>query len=60
LRNRLADLASPAYGDGLFACTWDDVSSMDAARAAGWTVALESETAFLKNLSELRQARVVP
>lgn len=57
---RLADIASPAYGDGLFACTWDDVSSTEAARAAGWTQALSSEETLLRILDALRRDRIVP
>lgn len=60
VHRRLADIASPAYGDGLLACTWDDVSSMKASRAAGWTPTLRSEDTFLQILDGLRRDRIVP
>ena len=57
---RLDDIASAAYGDGLLACTWDDVSSLEAIRAAGWTASVNSESMFLEIIQDLQRARVAP
>jgi hypothetical protein len=56
--HRLDELAVSAYGDGLFACTWDDVSSMRAAREAGWSGSVDSVSALLSIVEALRAGRI--
>jgi nucleoside-diphosphate-sugar epimerase len=56
----VGDLARAEYGDGLLACTWDDVSAVEKAYAAGFKQRVESADALLNIISELRSQRVVP
>ncbi|MGE0796922.1 MAG: NAD-dependent epimerase/dehydratase family protein [Lautropia sp.] len=58
--NRLDTLASPDYGEALFGCTWDDVSSLAAARRASWGRSVDSIATLCALGSQLRTARVVP
>jgi hypothetical protein len=54
------EIASADYGDGLFSCIWDDVSSLEAIRNAGWNESLDSESEFLEIIRALQQAKVAP
>ncbi len=56
----MADLAGWAYGDGLMANTWDDVSSTVKIRQAGFAEAIDSEEIFLQSMAELRRNRIIP
>ncbi len=48
------------YGDGLFGVTWDDVSSLDRARALGWGLRVDSGDAMLAILADLRAGGLLP
>ncbi len=56
----LAGLVDWRYGDGLFGVTWDDVSSLDRARALGWTERVDSGDAMLSILADLRAGGILP
>lgn len=49
-----------AYADYAFGNTWDIASSMEKARAAGFTETLETGGMFLKHFQAMRDAKVVP
>lgn len=56
----LERLVDWGYGDALFGVTWDDVSSLDRARALGWTAGVDSGAAMLAILADLRGSGVLP
>jgi nucleoside-diphosphate-sugar epimerase len=60
VHQHIDEIASATYGDGLFSCSWDDVSSLEAIRNAGWNESLDSESEFLEIIRALQQAKVAP
>lgn len=59
-RRRVAELASWAYADGLWANDWDEMSSTTKARRFGFHDCLDSEAAVLAGLREYRRLKLVP
>ncbi len=55
-----AKVASWAFGDFIFGCDWDVISSTTKIRQAGFHPVVDSETMFLRLFEEFRQRRVIP
>ncbi|PLZ02646.1 NAD-dependent dehydratase [Burkholderia sp. WAC0059] len=53
-------VASWAFGDFIFRCDWDVISSTTKIRQAGFHPVVDSETMFLQLFDEFRTRRVIP
>lgn len=56
----LAELTNWRFADFVFRSDFDQMSDMTAARLAGWTEVNPSDTAYLRQIYDLRQRRIIP
>ena len=54
------DFVSWAYGDYVFANTWDIASSVEKAQIFGFTETMDTGDMFLAHFQAMRDARVIP
>ena len=57
---RFEDLVAWPFGDYVFGCDWDVMTSTTKARQFGFPDVVDSEEMFVRLLKRLRQERVVP
>jgi nucleoside-diphosphate-sugar epimerase len=57
---RLSDLANWNFGNWLYGCEYDIMSSTTKLRQAGWTGVVDSQAMYLRLLQELRDERIIP
>ncbi len=58
--HRYEDIVAWPFGDYVFACEWDVMSSLTKIRRAGFHDVVDSEEMFLRIFGELRAARIIP
>ena len=59
-RHRYEDLVAWAFGDYVFGCDWDVMSSTTKIRQAGFQDVLDSEGMFLDLLTQFREQKIIP
>ena len=57
---RLDELAKWAFGDYVFNCDWDVMSSLTKSRRHGFHEVVDSEEMFLRLFARLREEKIVP